>query len=659
MTAELIKEARDQFERAVDWEQDNREEAIADLEFSRASNQWPEKMKKQREDEDRPCLTINKTLSFIRQVVNDSRQNKPAIKVHAVDDTADKETAEVLSGLIRNIERSSKSDIAYDTAIDQAVSSGFGYIRVGLDFAFDDIFDMDISIDRVVNQFSVYGDPDSTSADGSDWNTCFVTERHTKEQFEEAWGDKAQIDWEHTSWEGEHNDWRNDEGVLIAEWWTREAVKGKIFLLVGGEDSTVVDDEMILDDDIQALLGAGALQIAQEREITRFKVVQRFITGKEVLEENEWPGKFIPIVPVYGDEFWIGSKRYIRSLINPAKDAQRMHNFWRTNSTELVALAPRVPYIGPKGFADIDPQGWATANTVSHPYLEYKGNQPPSRQPLDSGVAAGSLQEALNASDDMKAIMGLHDASLGARSNETSGRAILARQREGDISTFHFIDNLSRSIRQIGNIVLDLIPHVYDKPRIVRVLGEDGTEEPVQINQPFQQLDDEGNPMLDDREEAILALHDVTKGKYDLTVSSGPSFTTRREEASFQMTEAIRAVPDFGAILIDKLAAAQDWPDAEEIAERAKAMLPKTEENISPEVAALMQQIQVMQQQIEELTDKRQIELAEVSIKAADSETKRFDAQTKRLSARGKIDAEADKQDFERIAAISQTVTNQ
>jgi hypothetical protein len=177
MTAELIKEARDQFERAVDWEQDNREEAIADLEFSRASNQWPEKMKKQREDEDRPCLTINKTLSFIRQVVNDSRQNKPAIKVHAVDDTADKETAEVLSGLIRNIERSSKSDIAYDTAIDQAVSSGFGYIRVGLDFAFDDIFDMDISIDRVVNQFSVYGDPDSTSADGSDWNTCFVTER--------------------------------------------------------------------------------------------------------------------------------------------------------------------------------------------------------------------------------------------------------------------------------------------------------------------------------------------------------------------------------------------------------------------------------------------------------------------------------------------------
>jgi len=223
------------------------------------------------------------------------------------------------------------------------------------------------------------------------------------------------------------------------------------------------------------------------------KVTQRLLTGAEVLETNDWAGRYIPLVPVYGEEVNVEGKRYLRSLIRDAKDPQRMFNYWRTTTTELVALSPKAPFIGPKGAFQTDQAKWETANTDTHAYIEYDGNVPPQRQAF-AGVPAGALQEALNASDDMKAIIGMYDASLGARSNETSGRAILARQREGDVSTFHFIDNLSRAIEHAGRILIDLIPKVYTGERIVRVLGQDGAAASVQLGKPVVEIGPDGQP---------------------------------------------------------------------------------------------------------------------------------------------------------------------
>lgn len=631
----LLKQARDDFARAQDVEEENRRLGLADLKFSRAGDQWPEQIKAQREADGRPCLTINKLPAFIRQVVNDTRQNKPSIKVHPVDSGADRETAKVINGLIRNIERSSKADIAYDTAVECAVSNGFGYMRVGLEYAYDDVFDLDITIDRVANPFSVYGDPYSTSADGSDWNTAFVVERLSKAEFEKRFGDKAQVDFDNAVWESESNPvWKNEDGVLIAEWWTREDTPEEIHQLSNG--MVVSDSQLEQDQDLQMALAGGFVQIIRSREVTRKKVTQRFISGQEILEENEWPGRYIPIIPVYGDEFDVEGERHLRSLIHNAVDAQKMHNFWRTNSTELVALAPRVPWIGEEGAFDADPNGWATSNTQSHAYLEYaKGKNPPQRQPLDTGSAAGSLQEALMASDDMKAIIGIYDASLGARSNETSGRAIMARQREGDVSTFHFIDNLSRAIRQLGMIILDLIPHVYDSERVIRVLGEDDTEEEVTINGEYPKTDENGEPVLDEQEQAIIAMHDLTTGKYDLTVTAGPSFTTRREEAAYQMTEALRNFPMAAPVILPLIAKNSDWPEADTIAEKLEAMSPQDEGDMPPE---LMMQMQAMQQQMQQLAQENEQLKADRSIEMAETEIKSYDAETKRM----KVEADAD-----------------
>jgi hypothetical protein len=611
----LLKRGRDAFQRCSDAEQDNRRVGLEDLKFAEAEEQWPPKELAQRIIDGRPALTINKLKAFKRQVVNDARQNKPSIKVRPVDSGADKETAEVMNGLIRNIEYTSNADVAYDTAVECAVSSGVGYWRIGLDYAYEDSFDMDLSIDRVLNRFSVYGDPDSTSADSSDWNVAFVVDRITKDQFKAKYGDKAQVDWDDaTAWTGVDDVWYSDDTILVAEWWERTTYEKEIAELSDG--AIVALKDTVDDPDIALAIEVGAVTIKRTKKTRCHKVTQRIMSGIEVLEENEWPGRYIPIVPAYGDEFDIEGKRYFRSLIHSAIGAQQMYNFWRTASTEMVALAPRVPFIGPVGAFDTDADKWATVNQRSWSHVEYDGHQAPIRLPLDSGPAAGALQEALNASDDMKAVMGIYDASLGARSNETSGKAIMARQREGDVSTFHFIDNLSRAIRHTGRILIDLIPKIYDAPRIVRIIGEDGTQESKHINQEGPVTDKKGNPQQEpvmgpDGQPAqdeqgnplmkpIMALHDLTSGKYDLTVTTGPSYTTKREEAAASMTEMIRAFPPSAQVVGPLLAKNLDWPGADEIAEKLEAL---TSGQVPPE---LQKQMEEGKQQIEQLTQENQ-----------------------------------------------------
>jgi hypothetical protein len=653
---DLLSQGKRAFQRCQDAESENRLTALSDIRFSQLGEQWPDAIRKQREMEGRPCLTINKLKAFIRQVVNDARQNKPSIKVHPVDDFADPKTAEIINGLIRNIEYTSNADVAYDTAVEASVSGGFGYWRITLDYAYDDSFDLDLKIERVANQFSVYGDPASTCADSSDWNVAFVVNRMTKDDFKRQYkgkkntdGEPACVDFDSDAWTYDDN-WLDDDFVMVGEWWQREEVERVIMKATDGR--VFYKDEIEADEDLQLLIEIGQLQFETgpdgqplSRTVRSYKVTQTIMSGADVLEVNDWPGRYIPLVPVYGDEIIVEGKRYFRSLINPAVDAQQMFNFWRSASTEMVALAPKVPWIGRKGAFESDNDRWQTANTTSHAYLEYDGPEAPVRQPLDVGPAAGALQEALNASDDMKAITGLYDASLGARSNETSGKAIMARQREGDVATFHFIDNLSRAIRHTGCILIDLIPKVYNTARVVRVIGEDGSQETKAINQPAPVIDPQtgqpqmqpvmgpdgqpmqgpdGNPVM----EAVMAMHDLTVGKYDLIVSSGPSFTSRREEAAFQMTELVRAFPQVAPVILDVMAKNFDWPGADEIAERLAAMNSQNQQQIPPQVQQMIEQ---SQQAIQQLSQ-------EVEALKADKSIDQFNAETQRMKVEGDLD---------------------
>jgi hypothetical protein len=634
--AELIATALEEFKECYEAEDDNRQEALDDIRFARLGEQWPLNIRQQRQLEGKPCLTLNTLPSFIRQVVNDSRQNKPAIKVKPVDDNGDPETAEILSGLIRNIEYISNADVAYDTAVDNAVTCGVGYLRVDVDYAHDDTFDLDILIKRVANIFSVYGDPLSESADSSDWMRAFVVDRMDKNVFKRKYKGAEPVDWDELGYNGQHMQapWLEQETIQVAEWWKREEVSRKIVQLTGGQ---VIDAKQYRES--KEVFDALGLAVRGEREVKSWKVVQRIVTGAEILEENKWPGIYIPIIPVYGEEVNLEGKRYFRSMIRDVKDAMRMRNYWRTASTELVALSPRVPFIGPQGAFDTDARKWATINTQNHPYVQYDGPTPPTRQPLESGAAIGAMQEALAANDDIKSILGMFDASLGKQSNETSGRAILARQRESDTSTFHFIDNLSRAIRHLGRVVIDLVPHVYNGPRILRIVGEDGESKNVPVNQsipttvPGAQTGQEASQT----QQALDQIYDLTTGRYDVVVETGPSYNTKREEAATQMVEMMRAYPQGAPLMVDLLAKNLDWPGADEIAERFKAMLPPQVQGVNPETQALqqqlmqlqqqaMQQISQLQQQNEQLQQDKMIDAKKLEIDAYNAETNRLKA---------------------------------
>ena len=664
---DIIEEAKAAFERCDENESDNRENALADLKFGRMGEQWKEVDEEQRSQEGRPSLTVNRMPTFIRQIVNDARLNKPSIKVHPVDDKGDPETAEILNGIIRNIEVQSKADIAYDTAIDSAVSNGFGYFRIDIEYARDDSFEQDIVINRIANPLTVYGDPASTAADSSDWNVAFVTEMMRKDLFEAEYPDAEAVDWEALRADDNARLWFESDGVRLAEYWVRDEITRTLLRLSSGE--------VMYEDDFspnQEFFAQAGITVEADRQVPSHKVVQHLITGAEVLETTEWVGRYIPIVPVYGDEVNVEGRRYFQSLIHFAKDSQRMYNYWRTAATELVALAPKAPFIGPEGAFDDDPR-WATANTQSHAYLEYSGQIPPQRQPF-AGVPAGALQEALNASDDMKNTMGLYDASLGARSNETSGVAIKARQREGDISTFHFQDNMTRAIRHGGLIVLDLIPHIYSEPRIMRIMGEDETPENVPINQPIPQMI-QGQPQLDEQGQPVTKAYDLTVGKYDVAVKAGPSFTTRREEAANQMIEMVRAFPQAAPIMGDILADSLDWPRADEIAKRLKTLLPPNlqgeEDGPDPQVLAMQQQMQEglkayqqMGQELEALKASKAIEAEKLKIDqmkaqadVAKVDIEKFKAETDRFAAEAearKDIAEAQQREFDALAKMGQ-----
>lgn len=630
---DIINEAQEAFNAAVDAEAEIRRAWVDDMRFARLGEQWPAEVKRQRELEGRPCLTINRLPAFMRQVTNDARQNRPSIVVHPVGDGADQETAEILNGLIRNIEYTSGADVAYDTALEHAVGGGFGYFRICTDYAAEDVFEQDICIERIANPLTVYGDPEFMDADSANWNSAFVTEMYSEHAFKKKFGKDAPA----INWEADANDknrlWFGQDGVRVAEWWKRDDVVAKLLKL---SDGTVIFEDKYLE--LKPILEPLGIVPVADRQTIAKRVTQHVMSGDGVLEKNDWKGKYIPIIPVYGDEVIVEGERTFNSLVRFAKDPARMYNYWRSTSTELVALAPKAPFIGPKGAFKTDAKKWATANTKTHAYIEYDGNQPPQRQGFE-GPPAGALQEALNASDDMKSIMGLFDASLGAKSNETSGRAILARQREGDVSTFNYIDNLSRAIRHAGRVIVDLIPHVYNTERIIRTIAEDGTNRRVPINQPTPAEQQKTAGDQAQQMQGIVRVYDLTTGKYDVTCEAGPSFTTKREEASVQMVEFIRAYPNAAPLIGDLLAKNLDWPGADDIADRLKAMLPPQVTGQNPQVQQLTQMLQQQDAQAREAVDqlKRDLEgiKADKNLEARKLMIDAYNAETDRMKVIG------------------------
>lgn len=616
----LLKEARDRFKLSVDAEAENRAKALDDLRFL-SGEQWTNDAKKARAG--RPCLTINRLPQFIRSVVNEQRKTRPAIDIIPADGQSSKETADVWQGLIRAIERQSRAKIAYDTAFKYAVSCGFGHFRITTDYCDDDSFDQEIKIERIDNPFTVYRDPASKQPDHSDDKYTFVTDLVDRKDFEKRYG-FAPSSLEDVGSGDEMSVWFESDKVRVAEYWRVVEEESEIHSLQSGQK---LEGELTAKRK-EELAAAGQPVIAS-RKVKRRRVEQYLMTCNKIIKQSEWKGKFIPIVTVIGDELNIEGEVHLESLTRHAKDPARMYNYWASAETELVALQPKAPWIAPAGAFDGFEGEWARANTESIAYLQYNvvDGQAPQRQ-FFAGVPGGVREGRMAAAEDIKAVTGLYDASLGARSNETSGVAIRAREEQGDNATYHFIDNQALAMEYAGKVIMDLAPHVYDTARVVNIITPTNEQQTVMINQTF--IDPQG----------VEKVYDLTSGRYAVAVKVGPSFESKRQEMVQSVVEMSQSNPQLMQIAGDLVMRNMDWPQSEEIAERIKAAIDKAN-NPAPDPAKemLQGQMQIEAQKGQAALTKAQ---ADVQLKQMDIQIKQIELAIKQEEARAKgIEAQA------------------
>lgn len=554
----IVLEARERLDQAYQFERENRREAAMDMAFV-AGYQWPESIKKERQASGRPILTINRLPQFIRQVTNDIRQADLAIKVSPVDDKSDPKLAKIYNGLLRQIQYQSSAKHVYGTAAEHQVACGIGWFRICTEYTDDTAFDQEIRLKAVRNPLSVYCDPSAVEPDRSDAGWMLVTEIVPTAAFKARYP-KAQLDGVDppTDGTGDRLTWLTRDGVRIAEYWVRKPVKKLLGLTQGGAtiDLTGVSREMF------QMMG-----IVRTREADGYEVEQYIINGSQILEgPYKWAGKWIPIIPVIGSETPLETAVVRHGLIRFARDPQQLYNYNRTAAAETLALQPKSPWLVTFKMVAKVKNLWDNAHKQNYPYLPYEADPdmpggPKREHPPEMPMAFA--HEAQIADQDMKATTGIYDASLGAKSNETSGIAIRNRESQGDTANYHYGDNLQRSMWHAGRIMIDLIPKIYDNERVIRVLGEDDSEETVRINTVMQGPN--GLPVI---------VNDLSVGRFDVRASIGPSYSTKRMEAADTLMAYLKADPAALPMIRDLVAKNFDWPGADEMAKRFKNSIP-------------------------------------------------------------------------------------
>lgn len=592
---EILEEARKRYDDALDRDNKNRKAAKDDYAFVwKKGAQWPTEISDQRNSDWQPCLEANQLQQFVHQVVNDQRQQRPGVRVNSASGDASDEVALILQGMVRHIEYDSQAESAYDSAFEAAVTCGRGYWRVLSQYESGQSFDQKLVIKRVADFLSVVPDADYQEADASDMNFCFVTSRMKKEAFTTAYPSAKELDWQSDDCESWFD---GKDEVVVADYYRRVCTKRTLV--------ATSDGAMGWKDEMPKL--PSGITIIAERQADEYRVEWFTVAGgQQLLAEHKWPGTIIPVVMCIGDEHMVDGERVFQGLIRPAKDSMMMYNYAISSIAERCALAPKAPWVMAEGQDEGYENMWRDANLKPFSALKYKpvtiagAPAPPPQRQAPTNVESGLIEIANIAKQDLQSTMGIYDPSLGKRSNEVSGRAILAREKQGDTGTFHYADNLGRAIALTGRIIVEVAADFYDTARIVRIIGTDDEQSMKGIN---QSMPDPNNPLL------AIKQNDLSVGKYAVTVESGPTYATKRQETADMLMKLVQAVPEIMNVAGDLVVKAQDLPDAEQLAERMKFILPPAiqqaeaakEQDRPPPDPQMLQQLQQSQQQIQQM----------------------------------------------------------
>jgi len=639
-------EAMDRYEAGWNRDRKNQDLAYEDLNFLAGEGQWDAKSLQARKQEDRPVLIVNKTPQFVRQVTGDIRQLRPAVKVVPVDDAASKDVAtKILPGMVRYIEQRSFAKQVYFGAADQQVGAGIGHVEVYTEYAAGTTMEQEICVRQIEDGVAVVWDPDSTHPTRCDANWCFVPVDMSRKVFQKKYPD---ADTTPIGNREPYHTWFSDDYVRIAAYWRKVPNKRKLAVYPSGAIVDLTHDP----DGAKAADAAAGNAAIEERD--SYQVERYLVSARDIIEGPEkWLGPDIPVAPFIGEQTKIGREIIRNGVTRGLKDVQRLYNYGISADAEVVALQPKAPYKGTrKNFEEFQDQ-WETVNSKNWPYLEFtpdpeNGGKAPEREPPP--VASSGIRELLMTSTaDMSAVTGIYPAALGQASNETSGKAIIARQREGDTGTYVYIDNFGVGVQRVGQIIVNLIPYIYDTERTIRIVGEDGKIDVMEVNKEVKDPNGDGI--------ATVVLNDLTVGTYEVAVEMGPSYSTKREEARDGMATFMQATgPEVAQLYIDLFAKMQDWPLADKIAKRAQTLLPphiqQLEAKESGEPPPEIPQAPPTPEQQQALAEQQKANVLEEQRQALD--LKKLDVEFRKIEADlAKIEADKEKARLDHDAAMA------
>ena len=646
----VIAEIKRRFKQCQDWESKQRKLFLEDIKFANADAdngyQWPNDIYTNRNGDNRPCLTINKVRQHNLQIVNDAKQNKPSIKFRPVGDGATYDAAQIFEGLARHTEYISNATSIYDSATRSQVEGGIGYWRVVTEYADKDTFDQEIYIRRIKDPLSVYLDPDINELDGSDAMFGFVYEDIKKEVFKDKYPEFKDLP---SSNSFDNDSTVDDKHIRVCEYYRRNPIEKE--LISYKKDPTDLDSE---SETVLVYKGNIPSEIVKElksqhgtktRKVIDYEVEWFKVAGDKIIENTKWLGKYIPIVRLIGEETIINGILDRKGHTRALKDPQRMYNYFSSASVEQVALQTKVPWLASVQSIEGHEAVWRTANIDNPSMLPYNavnddGTPIPPPERINPPVSSqGYLQSMETAKQELMLVSGQYEATMGQRSNEVSGKAIDGRQRQGENATYHFIDNNAIAIKFTAKILYDLYPKIYDTNRVLKIIGEDGSETDIMLDPQATQAHQEVQKR---NEQKASIIFNPNVGKYDIYCDIGPAYATRRQEAWNAITQIIKTDGALVPIVGDLLFRSADFPNADKIAERLERMVPPQAKGIgpSPQEQQMQQQIQKDQAQIKHLSTLlenyiRDLADAKSKIKSKDEmrDIDVFDAYTKRIAA--------------------------
>lgn len=637
----VVSEARVRFERATAWEGEAQRAWREDWEFANGDSennyQWPPGVLTNRDIDARPVLTINKTRQHNLQIINEAKRTLPSIQFKPVAGQASKDAAEVLEGLIRHIQYRSKAMLVYGTAITHQVSAGLGYWRVRTDWAGDDSFDQIAYLDGIDDPCEVLMDPEA-KPDGSDANYCFISTTISKEEFEFQYPDEKELALR-AGIDNGADDWIGAGKVKRMEYYRRKEIRDELVAWPNEEGIWQTGKRSDLPKDEWKRV--TKIPQARRRDITRHEVEWFLIFGDKVLDRKIWPGKTIPVVPLPGEVTKINGRLDRKGHTRYLKDAQRMYNYWTSAAVEHVALQGKTPWVATAEAIEGHEAMWETANTENYAVLVYNGFDgsdarpvPMPQRPPPPTMPDAYLKGMTVAQGEMMMASGQYQAEMGQQTPERSALAIERRQNQSDNATYQYLEALAIAIQRTGQILLEIIPQIYDTERVVKILGEDGKSYDVLIDPRAQKAYQE---LQQENAYNVRRALNPAIGEYEVQAEVGTNYSTQREEAFEAFKEIATQAPEIARVIMDILFDVAPFPRAKEAADRLRRMVPPQALGGAPaeEFQTLQQELEKLQGEALRLRNENSALRSRADKDANDSAIKAFDAETNRLKVVG------------------------